>query len=79
MEKRHATCGYDGLKLTAHGLGAIELNGERGGRLGIAVVIDLDAANERDQLTALGALVCSFGVYRLSDQVDRHWIIPHLR
>ncbi len=28
--KRHATCGYDGLNLIAHGLGAIELTGERG-------------------------------------------------
>ena len=36
-------------------------------RLGIAIVIDVDAANERDQLAALGALMCLFGVYRLSD------------
>src|SRR5271165_3530586 len=28
--KRRATCGYDGLNLIAHGLGAIELTGERG-------------------------------------------------
>ena len=41
-------------------------------RLGIAVVIHVDAANEGDQLTILGALMRSFGVYRLSDQVDRH-------
>ena len=48
-------------------------------RLGVAVVIDVDASNEGDQLAVLGAFMGSLGVYRLSDQVDRHWIIPHLR
>jgi hypothetical protein len=48
-------------------------------RLGVAVVIEVDAANELDQRATLGALMCPFGVYRLSDQVERHWIIPHLR
>ncbi len=48
-------------------------------RLCVAVVIDVDAANELDQLGALGALMRPFGVYRLSHQVDRHWISPRLK
>jgi hypothetical protein len=39
----------------------------KNGRLGVTIVIDIDAANERDQLAALGALMCLFSVYRLSD------------
>jgi hypothetical protein len=47
-------------------------------RLGVAV-IDVDASNEGDQLAVLGAFMGSLGVYRISDQVDGYWIIPHLR
>jgi hypothetical protein len=35
--------------------------------------------NEQDQLAALGALMRSFGIYRLSDEVDGHWIISLIR
>jgi len=45
----------------------------------VAVVIGIDAANERDPRAALGALMRPFGVYRLSDQVDGHWSFPHLK
>jgi hypothetical protein len=44
-----------------------------------AVVIGTDAAKERYELVALGELVCSFGVYRLFNQVNVYSIIPHLR
>jgi hypothetical protein len=47
--------------------------------VGVAVTIDVDAADELYQLAGLGALMRPFGVYRLSDQVDSHWIIPNLR
>jgi hypothetical protein len=42
-------------------------------------MIDVNAADELDQFARLGALMSPFGVYRLSNQVDGHWIFPHLR
>jgi hypothetical protein len=39
----------------------------KNGRLGVTIVIDIDASKERDQLAALGTMMCLLGVYRLSD------------
>ena len=48
-------------------------------RIGVSFAIDVDAANEWDQLAGLGALMRPSGVNRLPDQVDCQWIIPHFR
>ncbi|MEX1250387.1 MAG: hypothetical protein WEA77_04240, partial [Hyphomonas sp.] len=48
-------------------------------RLDVALVIDVNPAHELDQLTGLGALIRSFCVNRLTDQMKSHRIISHFR
>jgi hypothetical protein len=47
--------------------------------LNVTVVIDIDSADELNQLACLGAKVRPLGVNHLSYEVDGHRIIAHLR